>query len=229
MVLVCGALRCEAAPSLSFSGVRLGQKWDEFLKAHPKAKVSLDYDNGLTRAQAFTQERKKPYGTLIEIGKKPLEEVFYIFHNRVLDGAWFPFDFYGDRFVSKGLSDLKPSLQEIVRELGAPTSYGTMTQSGKYSGTFRESLLVWQRPTQCAFARVSWPLFKGRNPPTWVLLSLVSDPWRAPTSNWPLVLAPDREDKTRLRQLLILLEKIRPHSTDGMVELKPAAAIKPIK
>ncbi len=60
LALVCGALRCEAAPSLSFNGVKLGQKWDAVLKAHPKAKVfSIPFDNvPMPKAQRLKVEAK---------------------------------------------------------------------------------------------------------------------------------------------------------------------------
>lgn len=228
VALVC--VRGEAAP-LSFSCVELGQKWDVFLKAHPKAEIMLSQfdNNGLTKAQEVEREGKKKEGVLVEVGsKKPFGDALYFFHERSLVQV----SFFSARLnirdehgsVARSLLDLKPALRKLLDELGAPIKIGVTVNGGKR----HQTLMVWTRPTQSAFAMLSWPLDK-KPVATQVVLGFVNAPWRATNSSfrtsWPAVLAPNQEDETRRRQLVALLEELHPNSTERIEQLKPAPAI----
>jgi hypothetical protein len=232
VALALVSVRCEAAP-LSFNGVELGQKWNEFLKAHPKAEIYLSQfdDNGLTKAQEIEREGKKKEGMLVEFGSKKLTQVaLYFFQNRSLTQAVTTtnLDVRGERgFISRSLLDLKPSLRKVLDELGPPTSQG-VTKPEVSSRKWRHLMLVWKRPTQCAYVLVMWPL--GREiVPTAVVVCLDDAPWRSTNpgfkTSWPAILPPNQDDETRRRQLIALLEELRPHSTDRIEALKPASAL----
>ena len=223
LVLVCGVARCEAAP-LSFNGVQLGQKWEAFVKAHPKAEVLWPSDEEmlLTKTQQLAKEAKKKQPSLVEQRSKELFSVFYSFTNGSLTQATFISNFNTNK---RGLQTLSASLNKILVALRNPNCQGVSTVE---VGGPRGSMLVWTTPTQSAFARIEWHE-EGETGYNVIVLCLVDAPWRATTPKfqtfWPAVLSPTPDDEARRLQLFALMEHIRPRSTEHIEQLKPAPAI----
>lgn len=232
LALVCGIVRCEAAP-LSFNGVELGQRWDAFLKAHPGAEVFWPSDDemSLSKAQRLVKAGKRKSEMLLETRtNKLLSFGTYFFENRILKQSTLLNDLNGHDgrvFVPRSFEALRPSLQSVLAELGAPTAQG-VTKPNAHGGDWRQTLLVWKKPTQCIFVVATWPKDK-EHVPTTVEFHLVDAPWRATNGGfitlWPTILAPNQDDEARRRQLMALLEELHPHSTDRIEVLKPASAL----
>lgn len=232
LVLLCGAVRCEAAPSLSFNGVRLGQKWDEFLKAHPNAKVgsfSIS-ERPMTRQQELAREaQRKEAGLIAELRNKPISDGMFFFNQQVLRELWLVSSSSGRAYTPNSVKSLRPVIQQLLAELGPPEFQGVM---GEDRG--RGIVLMWKSPHQCAFAFFQWGVEERRIRPG-VTLIMIDAPWRAAKLGfrapwaWPAIHKPKEEDETRRRELFALMEELRPHSTDHIEELKPAVAIKPVK
>ena len=232
VVLFGVSVRCEAAP-LSFNGVELGHKWDAFLKAHPKAEVFLPSDDelSLTKAQQLAKAGKRKSQMLIETQlNRPFPFAIYFFESRVLKQATLLKDSNqndGRVFVPRNFKALRPSLQSVFIELGAPTSIG-VTKPNAPVGDWRQTLMVWKKPTQCVFVVATWPKEKERVPTT-VEVHLVDAPWRATNGGfitlWPAVLAPNQDDEMHRRQLAALMEELRLRSIDQIETLKPAPSL----
>lgn len=223
------ATQCQAKP-LSFDGVQAGQQWKPFLKEHPKAELfwPSDAEMELSKAQQLQRASKRREALLVEtLEDQQLESAIYFFGDHSLAEVVRVTDLNARGAVSKGLVELKPSLQKIISELGAPTEQG-MTEPNRPISGWRQTLLVWRTPTQCAFARISWPLAK-EPVPTSVELHLVDARWRTAKPGfvtiWPAVLPPTPQDEIKRRELFALLEELKPHSTQKIKRLTPAPAI----
>ncbi len=228
LVLVC--THCEAAP-LSFNGVKLGQKWEAFLKAHPKAKVgsfSLQ-QKAISKEQELARERRRSDALLVELGNKPISSGMFFFNQQVLREVWLVGKPSGRVYTPNSVKSLRPVIQQLLTELGPPEFQGVM---GEDRG--RGIMLMWKSPRQCAFAFFQWGAEERRIRPGMTLI-MTDAPWRVAKLGfksswaWPAIHKPKEEDETRRRELFALMEELRPHSTDHIEELKPAGAIKPVK
>ena len=228
-ILVFAVMPCQAKP-LSFNGVQVGQKWEPFLKAHPKAEVfwPSDEEMELSKAQQLQRQSQRKEALLIEsVENQQLKSAIYFFQDRSLTQAIWGTDLNVRGSISKGLVELKPSLQKMLSELGAPTEQG-ITELNGYSSGERRMLLTWRTATQCAFAVVTWPTGKERVATSFEL-HLVNARWRTAKPGfetiWPAVLPVAPQDEIRRRELYALLEKLQPHSTAGIGKLTPAPSV----
>lgn len=186
-----------------------------------------DDELSFSKTQQLAKASTRKSGFLVETRKdKPLPFAFYFFDNRILTqaGLFNDLNQEGRDVVPTGFESLRPCLQSVFQELGAPTAQGVTRPNG--SGLdWRQMLLVWEKPAQCAYAVITWPLSNERVPAT-VEVHLVNASWRATNGGfilvWPAVLAPTLTDETRRRQLLALLEKVRPRSSDHIKALPSA-------
>jgi hypothetical protein len=226
LILVCAKAECQTKP-LAFNGVRLGQRWSEFLKAHPKAELFMPYESGmeLIKAKDLVAAGKQKTVQLVEdrIGELFVGTI-YLFDKSSLVRTMF----LTERNPRKTeLATLKEPLSKLLVALGNPTAQATT--SADY-GDGHRLMLVWKTPTQSAYANIVWPLNKEKSP-TYIELQLINAPWRttnsSTTSVWPSILPADKQDEEHSRQLIALMEQLRPHSTDGIQELAPAPAIMP--
>ncbi len=221
LALVCSALRCEAAP-LSFNGVELGQKWDAFLKAHPRAEV-FTLDAPKPREEQLAEAAQQKQVVLIErLPNQALPSGVYYFDQHSLVRATFTAESGGRNLKGFGLKGLQMPIKESVSSLGSPTFIGTTVSP---FSSWRGVILLWTTDRQCAYAEFSWG--QGANPSLAIAqLTLIDDPWRATSVRlktiWPAIAAPNPDDETRQRQVIAMLEEIEPRSTDNIGPLQPA-------
>ncbi len=233
LILGCGFARVahsEAAPSLSFNGVKLGQGWEEFLKAHPKAGVfDGGYNNGnnrslLTAKQKLDRAAKRSEALLaLDLDGAPFSYGLFFFSQRKLIRiqAGADFSLYQLRHISEEANVLSKPLKQVLFDMGAPTGYGISAGADDK----REMLLVWERQGQCAYAELSWPRKEGEEAQFFVVL--LDRPWSSlkPTPEWPrrwpVLMRPNQDDETRRRWLFALMEQIQPNSTNHIRLLKP--------